>query len=48
MNLFKTTTTIDLDIIKLITIFAIIIYIIYNLTCYFLGKKLFEKGIDID
>jgi len=48
MNLIKTTENIDLNIIKTIMLFAILIYTIYNLTYYFLGKKLFEKGVDVD
>lgn len=48
MNLFNTTEMINIDIIKSIMYIGIVIYIIYIIAYYVIGKKLFEKGVNVD
>ena len=48
MNLFKTTDMINVEAIKSILHVGIVIYICYIVIYYFIGKRLFEKGVNID
>lgn len=48
MNLLNTTQMINTTTIKQVMIIAIIIYIIYLIAYYFIGKKEFEKGVNVD
>lgn len=48
MNLIKTTEMISTNTIKLLLLVAILIYTGYNLFYYWLGKKQFEKGVNVD
>jgi len=48
MNIINTNQVIGIDTIKLLMIFCIVIYLIYNLVYYFIGKWQFEKGVNID
>lgn len=48
MNLFITSSTINVNIIKQIMVFGIILYLVYNLILYFSSKKLFTKGVNVD
>jgi len=48
MNLINTTSTIDIDSMKLALYFANVIYIAYIVTLYFIGKKELNKGVNID
>lgn len=48
MNLINTMEIINIDVIKVIMISAIAIYLLYNVVYYFIGKKQFEKGVNVD
>ena len=48
MNLFFTTTIIDVNLIKDIIYLAIIIYSIIIVINYFINVKLFSKGVNVD
>ena len=48
MNLFNTTEMINIDIIKTIMYIGIVIYSVYIIAYYIIGKKLFEKGVNVD
>lgn len=48
MNLIKTTKMIDVHMIKLLLMIAIGIYVIYNVVYYWIGKKEFEKGVNVE
>lgn len=48
MNLFNTTDMINLEVIKTIMYIGIVIYGFYIIAYYVIGKKLFEKGVNID
>lgn len=48
MNLINTTETINIDIIKYLMYGAIGLYFAYILVYYLLGKKQFEKGVNVD
>lgn len=47
-NVIKTTGMIETDIIKTLMIVASLVYIIYNIFYYWIGKKQFEKGVNVD
>ena len=48
MNLINTTDIINIDAIKSVMYLGIIVYIMYIVSLYFLGKKQFEKGVNVD
>jgi len=48
MNLFNTTDAINVETIKSILYVGIVIYVVYIISYYFIGKKLFEKGVNVD
>lgn len=48
MNVIKTNSVINTGIIKYIMIVAIIIYTVYVLIIYYIGKKQLEKGVNVD
>lgn len=48
MNLFTTTDMVSIEAVKTIMNVAIIIYMVYNIIYYIIGKKQFEKGVNID
>lgn len=48
MNLINTTKMINMTAIKQIMNLGMIIYIIYLIVYYFIGKKEFEKGVNVD
>lgn len=48
MNLFYTTTVIDIDLIKIMIYLAIIIYSVIIILNYFINLKLFNKGVNVD
>lgn len=48
MNLFYTTTIIDIDLIKFIIYLAIIIYSFIIVINYFINIKLINKGVNVD
>ena len=48
MNVINTTAIINTNAIKIIMVIGIIVYLIYNLIYYFIGKKQFEKGVNVE
>ena len=48
MNLINTTKNVDIGTVKSVMYIAIVIYIIYNVLYYILGKKELEKGVNVD
>lgn len=48
MNLINTTEIINVDAIKMVMYLAIVIYIIYVMVYYILGKKAFQKGVNVE
>lgn len=48
MNLINTTESISIETIKAIMIVAITVYAIYSIFYYILGKKQFEKGVNVE
>ena len=48
MNLVNTTKTLNIDIIIYLMYGAIVLYLVYILVYYVLGKKQFEKGVNVD
>jgi len=48
MNLFYTTETLNVDVIKLCIYLATVIYSLNIFILYFLNSKLFNKGVNID
>ena len=48
MNLINTSDAVDIKTIKSIMNISILIYVIYNLMYYFIGKWQFEKGVNVD
>lgn len=49
-NLFSNTNNINQELpsVKLLTIMVNSVYLIFTITMYFIGKKLFNKGINVD
>ena len=48
MNLINTTDIINIDAIKSVMYVGIGIYIVYIAFYYIIGKKQFEKGVNVD
>ena len=48
MNLFFTTDIISIDMLKCVIYIAIFIYSFIILVGYFVGIKLFKKGVNVD
>ena len=48
MNLIKTMDRVDVEAIKFIMIVAIVIYVVYNIAYYLIGKRQLEKGVNVD
>ena len=48
MNLFNTTTIINVEAIKSIMYAGIVIYLIYIAIYYLIGKRQFEKCVNVD
>lgn len=48
MNVIKTTGMIETGVIKMLLIAASIAYMVYNIFYYWIGKKQFEKGVNVD
>ncbi len=48
MSLFNTTTVIDVSTIKTVMYVAIVLYVIEIVFYYILGKKQFEKGVNVE
>lgn len=48
MNLINTTSAIDINVINKILIGSIGLYVIYNIIYYIIGKKQFEKGVNVE
>ena len=48
MNLFNTVNVVDINAIKSVLYIGIILYTAYIFAYYFIGKKLLNKGVDVD
>lgn len=48
MNVINTTDIINIDAIKLILFLGIFIYVVYIIIYFLTGKKLLEKGVNVD
>lgn len=48
MNLINTTDIVNVDAIKYVMYAGSLIYVVYIIFYYILGKKLFEKGVNVD
>lgn len=49
MNLFNTVTeTLNIDVIKTVLYDAMIMYVLYIIIYYFIGKRQIEKGVNVD
>lgn len=48
MNLIKTMDRVDVEAIKFIMMVAIVIYVVYNIAYYLIGKRQLEKGVNVD
>lgn len=48
MNLINTTKVVSVGSIKNLMFVAIILYTMFNLFYYFLGRKILEKGVNVD
>lgn len=48
MNLLNTVEAVDINVIKLILYGGIILYLIYVIVYYMIGKKQFEKGVNVE
>lgn len=48
MNLFNTVSAPSIDVIKSILYGGMVLYIIYIVCYYFIGRKQFEKGVNVD
>lgn len=48
MNLINTTDIVNIDAIKSVMSIGIVIYMIYIVFYFFLGKKSFEKGVNVE
>ena len=48
MNLINTTDIINVDAIKFVMYAGIVIYDVYIIFYYLLGKKQLEKGVNVD
>lgn len=48
MNLIKTKDVVDIDSIKNIMLIGIVIYVVYIIIYYLLGKSYFKKGVNVE
>lgn len=48
MNLINTTEIVNIDAIKYVMYAVIVVYIVYIAFYYILGKKAFEKGVNVE
>lgn len=48
MNVIKTSGRIETDVVKMLLITASLVYTVYNIFYYWIGKKQFEKGVNVD
>ena len=48
MNVIKTSGRIETGVIKMLLIIASLVYTIYNVFYYWVGKKQFERGVNVD
>lgn len=47
-NIIETTGMIETDVIKTLLIAASFVYLVYNIFYYWIGKRQFEKGVNVD
>lgn len=48
MNIINTNNIISTDAIKYVMITSSGMYVVFDLLCYWIGKKQFEKGVNVD
>jgi hypothetical protein len=48
MNIINTTDIVNIDSIKNVMYAGVIIYLIYNIVYYLIGKIELEKGVNVD
>ena len=48
MNIINTTEIVNVDAIKEVMVAGVVIYVIYNIIYFMLGKRLLEKGVNVD
>ena len=48
MNLFNTVDRVDIETIKNLMDAENVLYLVYIVVFYFIGKKMFEKGVNVD
>ena len=48
MNLVNTTENVDVNTIKILLYIAILIYSIYSVIFYFIGRNQLEKGVNVE
>ena len=48
MNIINTTDIVNVSAIKNVMRLGIVIYVAYNLVYYFIGNKLFKKGVNVE
>ena len=48
MNLFNTVDRVDIETIKNLMYAENVLYLVYIVVFYFIGKKMFEKGVNVD
>ena len=48
MNIINTTDIVNIDSIKNVMYAGMIIYLIYNIVYYLIGKIELEKGVNVD
>lgn len=48
MNIINTTEIVNVDSIKSVMVIGIIIYLVYNIVYYLIGKRQLSKGVNVD
>ena len=48
MNLFYTQTTLEIETMKTVLLGDMVMYFVYIILYYWLGKKILEKGVNVD
>ena len=48
INIITTNEIVDTEIIKIIMLIAIVIYFVYNVLFYFIGRWQLNKGVNVD
>lgn len=48
MNIINTTQIPSIDVIKMLMLFAVIMYLLYNIIYYIIGRCQLKKGVNVD